>query len=108
MYRFPLPLSTTRFRQFSGGFGLIPLAFVTACSAQDAHPAVEVRTVTVTREIQRPCAVAIPKRPAPLAKPYPSDAVALSAVLARKLLEWSGPGAFGDRAVDALGVCTKP
>lgn len=110
MYRFPLPLGTTHFRLFSAGLGLISLALVTtSCSAKpDPRPAVEVRTVTVTKEIQRPCAVATPNRPTPLAKPYPTDPVALAATLARKLLEWSGPGGYGDRAADALAICTAP
>ena len=89
---------------------LIPVAALalSACAHdQSAPPAVEVRYQTVTKEVQRPCGVTVPTRPAPLAKPYPSDAVQLAATLAAKLAEWSAPGGFGDRAVAALEICTK-
>lgn len=70
-------------------------------------PAVEVRTQTVIKEVAKPCPVTIPERPAPLAKPLPTDAVRLAALLGAKLVEWAGPGKYGERADAALRQCTK-
>lgn len=85
-------------------FGLL----LTACGTDRPRPAVEVRTQTVVKEVQRPCAVTIPQRPAPLAKPLPTDAVKLAALLGAKLVEWAGPGKYGERADAAIRECTKP
>lgn len=83
--------------------------FISGCATDGAPPpAIDVHTVTRTVEVQRPCGVAIPARPAPLAMPLPTDAVALAAVLGLKLREWSGPGQFGDQAEAAIRTCTKP
>lgn len=70
-------------------------------------PAVEVRTQTAIKEVSKPCPVTIPERPAPLAKPLPTDAVRLAALLGAKLVEWAGPGKYGERADAALRQCTK-
>jgi hypothetical protein len=43
---------------------------------------------TVEKEVQRPCPVTVPTKPA-------------------KLIEWAGTGGYGERADDALKVCTK-
>ena len=71
-------------------------------------PAVEIQTVTVTKEVMRPCPVTIPQKPALLARPLPKDAVQLAALLAAKLIEWAGPGGYGERADTALKTCTAP
>ena len=84
---------------------LLVIALLVAGCARTPPPAVEVRTQVVTREVMRPCPVTIPKRPAPLARPLPSDAVALAAVLGIKLGEYSGAGAWADRAERALERC---
>lgn len=88
---------------------LATLITLAGCTKPDVPPPA-VRVVTVERvvEVQKPCAVTIPVRPAPLAKPLPVDAVSLAAVLALKLGEWSAPGAYGDRADAALKRCAKP
>ena len=70
-------------------------------------PAVEVRTVEVVKEVQRPCASTKPDRPESLPQPLPSDARQLVALLTAKLLEWSGPGKYADRAEAAIDECTK-
>lgn len=106
MGRFPLTLNSTRFRQFSAGFGVILLAG--CASTNSPPPAVEIRTVTKTVEVSKPCPVTKPARPAPLARPLPTDAIALAAMLGSKLLEWSGSGGYGDRADAAIDTCTKP
>lgn len=81
---------------------------LTACAGTTPPPAVEVRTVTKTVEIQRPCAVSIPPRPARLAKPLPTDAVKLAATLGAALSAYTAPGAWADRMESALGECVKP
>jgi hypothetical protein len=63
---------------------------------------------TVEKEVQRPCPVTVPTKPAPLAKPLPSDPARLVDLLTAKLIEWAGTGGYGERADDALKVCTKP
>jgi hypothetical protein len=81
---------------------------LSGCGSQLPPPAVEIRTVTKTVEVQRPCPVTRPARPAPLARPLPTDAVALAALLGSKLLEYSGAGGFADRADAAIRQCTTP
>lgn len=86
-----------------------PAILLSACATTNAPPpAVQIRTVTKTVEVQRPCSVTKPVRPAPLTKPIPTDAIALAAALALKLAEWSGPGGYGDRAASAIDTCAKP
>lgn len=86
-----------------------PIALLSACATTNVPPpAVQIRTQVVTKEVQRPCSVTKPVRPAPLTKPIPTDAIALAAALALKLAEWSGPGGYGDRADAAITTCTKP
>jgi hypothetical protein len=83
--------------------------FIGGCAGDNCPPAaISDHTVVRTVETMRPCAVAIPARPAPLALPLPTDAVALAATLALKLREWAGPGQYGDTADAALKTCTKP
>jgi hypothetical protein len=62
-----------------------------ACGTDQSRPAVEIRTVTKTVEVQKPCAVTPPVRPAPLDKPLPTDLGRLVAVLGAKLVEYAGP-----------------
>lgn len=81
---------------------------ITGCGAVQTRPAVEIRTVEVVKETQRPCPVSIPPRPTPLARPLPSDSVALAALLGAKLVEIMGPGGTIDRYEAALRICTKP
>ncbi len=83
---------------------LVLLLALSACT----HPkGVEVRVQKAVEEVQRPCPVTVPKRPAPLKRPLPSDYQQLAAVLGEKLTEWSGPGKYGDRADAALRTCTN-
>jgi hypothetical protein len=89
----------------------IPLLFLSlaGCGAGVVPPpAVEIRTVTKTVEVQKPCPVTVPVRPAPLAKPLPTDLGKLVAVLGAKLVEYAGSGAYADRADAALRKCTTP
>jgi hypothetical protein len=63
---------------------------------------------TVEKEVPRPCPVTKPAKPAPLARPLPADPARLIDLLAGKLLEWAGPGGYGERADAAITTCTKP
>jgi hypothetical protein len=106
MTRFPQGSSTTYFRQFSAGLGVILLAG--CASSSTTPPAVEIPTVEVVKEVQRPCPVTKPDRPAPLARPLPTDPVQLAALLTLKLLEYAAPGGYADRADAAIATCTAP
>lgn len=53
------------------------------------------------------CPVTIPERPATLrAEDLPDDARDALRVAVASLLSWQGEGVFGDRAIDALRICT--
>ena len=89
----------------------IPLVFLSlaGCGTGVVPPfAVEIRMVTKTVEVQRPCPVTQPARPARLAKPLPTDAVKLAATLGAALAAYTAPGAWADRMEAALGQCAKP
>lgn len=89
---------------------LLATALLLSACATDSGPppAVQIRTVERVVEVQRPCPVKVPVRPGPLAKPLPTDAIALAAVLALKLNEYIGPGKWADGVESALDKCTKP
>lgn len=89
---------------------LIPLALLAAC-ATPAPPPPSAEIVRIQEKlvpIQQPCPVTVPRKPAPLSRPLPHDSIQLAALLAGKLLEWAGPGGYGERADAALRVCTMP
>jgi hypothetical protein len=106
MGRFPLKWSTMLLRQISAGLGVISLAG--CANSSTPPPAVEIRTVTVVKEVQRPCKAIRPALPAKLVEPYPTDAVKLAIMLAEKLADYSGPGGYGERADQAIDICIKP
>jgi hypothetical protein len=87
---------------------LLPIVVLTACAGATPPPAVETRIVTKTVEVQKPCPVTVPVRPAPLAKPLPTDLGKLVAALGAKLVEYAGPGRYADKADAALKTCTAP
>lgn len=84
---------------------LLPL-FLAGC-AHD-QPGVQVKTVEVVKEVQRPCPGDMPVRPAALAKPLPTNLEALAAALAERLAEWSAPGKYGDQADAIMRRCLTP
>lgn len=84
---------------------LILLLALAGCST--TQPAIDVRTVEVIKEVQRPCAVQKPVRPAAVGA-LPGQAADAVLVLAAKILEWSGPGGYADQAEDAIENCTAP
>jgi hypothetical protein len=86
---------------------IIAALALAGCAAKPTPPAVQIKTVTVTRETQRPCAVTRPARPAPLGA-LPTSLARLSSLLGAKLAEWSGPGGYGERADAAIATCTRP
>ena len=90
---------------------LIVIAAVALAGCGDRErpePGVKVEVVERVVEVQRPCPVTRPKRPEPLAQPLPTNSVALAAVLALKLNEYAGPGAYADRADAAIETCKRP
>jgi hypothetical protein len=87
---------------------LLCLALAACGGDPPQSPGMKVVYQTVVKEVQRPCPVAKPARPAPLARPLPTDSGALVSLLAAKLAEWAGKGGYGERAEAALEVCTRP
>lgn len=85
-------------------FQVAPLFLIAAC-ATPGPVGVRVETVERVVETQRPCPGEKPARPAPLDRPLPTDAVALAALLAAKLAEWSAPGMYGDQADAIMTRC---
>jgi hypothetical protein len=57
-------------------------------------------------EVQRPCPVTVPARPAPIGA-LPANARDALRIAAAKLLEFAGPGGYADKADAALVICTK-
>lgn len=85
--------------------------FVVGCATtpKPCPPSIpKVETVEVVREVQKPCAVSEPTKPSPLTKPLPSKSDALIAILTQKLLQWAGPGGYGERASQAIETCKSP
>lgn len=82
------------------------LVALTAC--QTDQPGIQVKTVEVVKEVQRPCPGTAPIRPAPLAKPLPADLAQLAATLAAKLGEYALPGGYADQADAIMKRCLTP
>lgn len=95
-----------KFRQLRA-IPVISAALLLISCATAAPPGIRAETVEVVREVQRPCPVTKPVRPKPIGA-LPTDLQALAAVLGGKLLEWAGPGGYGDRAEAAIDTCTRP
>lgn len=76
------------------------------CGSKTLEPAIEIKTVEVIKEIQRPCGVAKPTRPVEL-KRVDVLSIATDAVrqIYARLQEWQGHGGYGDQASDALDIC---
>lgn len=83
---------------------LAPMLLIAACS--HSEPGIEVRTVEVVREVQRPCPGTVPDRPAKLGQ-VPSDPVSALAIVAAKLVEYAGDGKYADQAEAYFEVCSK-
>jgi hypothetical protein len=84
---------------------------LTACGTDQARPTTPGEHVIFKDrfvEVQKPCPVTKPVRPAPLARPLPADPGALVSLLTSKLLEWAGPGGYGESADSKLDTCLKP
>lgn len=82
--------------------GLAGLLFIGAC--QTAESGIEVRTVEVVREVQKPCPGTPPVRPTPLGPLMATAEAALAQALA-KLAEYSAPGQFADQADAYVEAC---
>jgi hypothetical protein len=75
---------------------------VAACS--HTEPGIEVRTVEVVKEVQKPCPGKPPVRPSPLGPLMSTAEAALAQVLA-KLAEYSGKGQFADQTAAYVEAC---
>lgn len=84
---------------------LLPILLLAGCSNGPRPERVVIQEKVV--EVQRPCPVTAPDRPAPVGA-LPSDARDAVLILSAKLLEWAGDGAYADRADAAIAICTKP
>lgn len=80
---------------------------LTACSTP-GQPGIKVEYKTVEKEVPRPCPVTKPVTPEKLKRPLPKDPARLLDLVTAKLLEWAGPGGYGERANAAIETCTKP
>lgn len=83
---------------------ILPTLFLLTACAHDEQ-GVRVETQTVYLETQRACPGEKPARPAPLARPLPTDPVALAALLGAKLMEYAGAGQYADRADAIIDRC---
>lgn len=79
-------------------------AALALAACQHTEPGIEVRTVEVIREVQKPCPGIPPVRPGPLGTLKASAESALAQVLA-KLAEYSGAGQYADRAEAYVEAC---
>ena len=86
------------------GIYFLPIICLGISSCTTAEPGIRVETVKVPVEVQKPCPAEIPKRPEPIGA-LPTDAVKLAATLGAKLIEWAGPGGYGDRADEIMQRC---
>ncbi|SNT19196.1 hypothetical protein [Sphingopyxis indica] len=84
-------------------FSIAAALALAGCAHEQAG--VRVQTVEVVKEVQVPCPVEVPARPAPIGA-LPSDARDALRIVGAKLLEYAGPGAYADRADAALRICT--
>lgn len=87
---------------------LLAALIIAGCDSHPQSVGTKVVFQEVVKEVPRPCPVTNPTRPAPLARPLPTDPGALVSLLVGKLLEWAGPGGYGERADAAITTCTKP
>jgi hypothetical protein len=87
-------------------FMIAAVLSLAGCAAA-SNPGIEIRTVTVTKEVQRPCAATAPTRPAATGS-LPAQAADAVLVLGAKILEWAGEGGYADRAEAAIAECTRP
>lgn len=75
-----------------------------AAKCQTTEPGIEVRTVEVIKEVQKPCPGIVPARPGELGQLAASAEAALAQALA-KLAEYSGEGQYADQAESYFEAC---
>lgn len=91
-------------RNFASMKYLAILAPIALAACQTAEPGIEVRTVEVVREVQKPCPGTPPVRPGPLGPLMATAEAALAQTLA-KLAEYSAPGQYADQADAYVEAC---
>lgn len=90
-------------RRFAFGIVLVSAA-VGLPGCKHAEPGIEVRTVEVVKEVQKPCPGTVPARPAKLG-PLASTAEAALAQVMAKLAEYSARGQYADLAELYFRTC---
>lgn len=83
---------------------LVAASTLAACGEQQARP--EAQIVKETVEVQVPCPIEAPVRPAPIGK-LPSGSRQLNAALGAKLKEYAAPGGYADKADAAIRTCQR-
>ena len=84
------------------------ICFLLSNCTTTGEPGIKVEYREVLKEVPRPCPVLKPTRPAPLARPLPTDPARIVDLLVAKLTEWAGAGGYGERADAAIDTCTAP
>ena len=84
----------------------LPVILLTlpAAMCETREPGIEVRTVEVIKEVQKPCPGTVPARPPKLGPLASTSEGALAQVLAA-LAEYSGAGQYADRAELYFRIC---
>lgn len=86
---------------------LLPLLLAcSGCAHEQKGVRVQIQEKIV--EVQKPCPVTIPERPATLkASDLPPDARDALRIAIAALLGWQGDGGYGDKADAALRICVR-
>lgn len=82
----------------------VVLLTLPAAMCETRDPGIEIRTVEVIKEVQKPCPGTVPTRPDPLGALAATSEGALAQVLA-KLAEYSGDGQYADQAEAYFETC---
>lgn len=77
---------------------------LSAGMCKTTEPAVEIRTVEVVKEVQKPCPGETPIRPTPLGT-LSADARQALAQVGAKLTEYAGKGQYADKAEAYFKTC---
>lgn len=88
---------------------LVLLLALAACATDNCPPpGIQVKYQTVTKTVQVPCKVDLPKRPGPVTVTPGTDALALLLTYKAKLEEWGGSGdSYANESEAAIRACQK-
>ncbi len=86
---------------------ILPAAMLLLAGCAGGPRPVDMQIVERVVEVQRPCPMTAPTRPAKIG-PLPVNAIDALKLVGAKLLEYAGPGAYADRADAAIAICASP